>query len=144
MFSGLLKNMKNALTKTIQNVKLSLPIIIGVLMLVNLLNPILQRYYSQIFTGNYFIDTLVGALVGSISFGIPIVSYVTGGELLKQGVSLLAVTAFIFSWSTVYIVMMPLEISSLGKRFAILRNSLNFVAAIVIAILTVLTLKIFS
>lgn len=135
--------MKTAFAKTIQNVKISLPIIIGVLMLVNIINPLLQNYYTKIFTGNYIIDPLVGSILGSISFGIPIVSYVTGGELLKEGVSLLAVTAFIFSWSTVYIVMLPLEISSLGRKFAILRNSLNFITAIIIAILTVLTLKLF-
>lgn len=135
--------MKTAFAKTIQNIKLSLPIIVGVLMLVNLINPLLQNYCTKIFTGNYFFDPLVGAFLGSISFGIPLVSYVTGGELLKEGVSLLAVTAFIFSWSTVYVVMLPLEISSLGKKFAILRNSLNFITAIIIAILTVLTLKLF-
>jgi len=133
--------MRNALIKTIDNIRISFPVIIGVLMLVNLINPLVQKYYSQIFTGNYFIDPLIGTIMGSISFGIPIVSYITGGELLKEGVSLLAVTAFIFAWSSVYIVMLPLEISSLGKKFAIVRNSLNFITSSVIAILTVLTLK---
>ena len=135
--------MKTALNKTFQNIKMSLPIVIGVLMLVNLVNPLIQKYYPQIFTGNYFIDPLLGAIGGTITFGIPVASYVIGGELLKQGVSLLAVTAFILSWSTVYFVMLPLEILYLGKKFAILRNILNFITSIVIAILTVLTLKLF-
>lgn len=135
--------MKTAFTKTIQMIKVALPIIVGVLMLVNFINPLLQRYYTQIFTGNYFIDPLIGAIMGSLSFGIPIVSYVTGGELLKEGVSLLAVTAFILSWSLVGVIMLPLEISSLSRKFAFLRNSLNFITTIIIAILTVLTLKLF-
>jgi hypothetical protein len=136
--------MKDALAKTLQNLKTSIPIVIGVLMLLNLLNPLVQKYYPKIFTGNYLIDPILGAIGGTISFGIPIASYVIGGELLKEGVSLLAVTAFILSWSTVYSIMLPLEITYLGKRFAILRNSINFITSIIIAILTILTLKFFT
>ena len=117
---------------------------IGILLLISVLNPLFQKFYPIIFTGNYLIDPLIGAIAGSISFGIPIVSYVTGGELLKQGVSLLAITAFILSWSSVGIMMLPLEISILGKKFAIARNALNFVSSVIIAILTILTLKIFQ
>lgn len=116
---------------------------LGILMLVNFLNPLLAQYYSKIFTGSYIIDPFIGAVAGTLSFGIPVVSYVTGGEMLQQGVSLIAVTAFIISWSTVYFVMLPLEISNLGKKFAIVRNSMNFVVSILIAILTVVTLKLF-
>jgi hypothetical protein len=135
--------MRLALIKTLQTIKMAIPIIIGVLLLISFLNPLFARYYSRIFTGNYLIDSLIGAIAGSVSFGIPIVSYVTAGELLKKGVSLLAVTAFILSWSTVGVMMLPLEISNLGKKFAIWRNSLNFFSSIIIAILTVLTLKFF-
>lgn len=134
--------MKIATQKTLDTVKTSMPIVIGILMLISFLDPILERYYSKVFTGNYFVDSLVGALAGSFSFGIPVASYVTGGELLKEGVSLLAVTAFIFSWTTVGVPMLPLEAAHLGKKFAILRNSFNFVVAILIAILTIATLKI--
>lgn len=133
--------MKVAFQKTLQSIKTSVPIIVGILLLVSLLNPLLAKYYAKIFTGNYFIDPLVGAIAGSVSFGIPVASYVTAGELLKEGVSLLAVTAFILAWSTVGLLMLPLEISNLGRRFAIWRNSWNFVSSITIAILTILTLK---
>jgi hypothetical protein len=135
---------KIAFKKTFQSIKTALPIIIGILMLISILSPLLEKHYAKIFTGNYFLDPLIGAVVGSVSFGIPVVSYVTGGELLKNGVSLLAVTAFILAWSTVGIMMLPLEISNFGKKFAILRNSLNFISSIVIAILTIITLKFIS
>jgi len=133
--------MRIAFKKTLQTIKTSLPIVAGVLMLISLLNPFLEKYYVKIFTGNYFVDPLAGAVAGSVSFGIPIASYVVGGELLKSGVSLLAVTAFVFSWTTVGIPMLPLEAAHLGKKFAIIRNSINFVSAILIAILTIATLK---
>lgn len=135
--------MKEALGKTWKNIKTSIPIMAGILMLVSLLNPLLQNYYSRIFTGNYFLDPLIGAIAGSISFGIPIVGYVTGGELLHEGVSLLAVTAFILAWTTVGVAMLPLEAAYFGRRFALVRNALNFVWSIIIAVVTVSLLKIF-
>ncbi len=111
--------------------------------MVNLITVNFGDFYLKLFTGNYIKDSFIGAVAGSISFGIPVTSYIVGGELLKEGVSLLAVTAFILTWSTVGIAMLPLEISYLGKRFAIVRNVINFVFAIIIAILTVLILKLF-
>ncbi len=133
--------MKSALNKTLKNIQTALPILIGILLLLNLLQLTFKDYYANIFTGNLFLDPLIGAIAGSVSFGIPVASYVTGGELIKQGVTLLAVTAFIFSWTTVGIPMIPLESQNLGKRFAIFRNGLNFIFSIVIAICTVVILK---
>ena len=56
------------------------------------------------------------------------------------GVSLLAVTAFILTWTTVGVSMLPLEMKFLGKKFALLRNRINFIIAIIISILTILTI----
>lgn len=136
-----MNRVKPALEKTKNNFKMSLPIMAGVLMMVSLINPVLGKFYSQIFTGNYFFDPLIGAIGGSISFGIPITAYVAGGELLESGVSLLAVTAFVLAWTTVGVAMLPLEIKFFGKRFAVWRNAINFVGSIMIAILTILTLS---
>ncbi|HMB66081.1 MAG TPA: hypothetical protein VKO42_04345 [Patescibacteria group bacterium] len=133
--------MSDSLRKTINNMKTAIPMIIGVLLLVNLLNPLFQKFYPKIFTGNYFLDPFLGALGGSVSFGIPLTSYVAGGELLAGGVSLLAVTAFILAWTTVGLAMLPLEIIYLGKRFAIWRNVVNFFFSIIVAILTIITLN---
>ncbi|MFH1611676.1 MAG: hypothetical protein ABH887_00140 [bacterium] len=132
-----------SIKKTIQLLKTAMPIMIGILLLISLLNVRLQEYYTKVFTGNVFLDPLIGAGVGGISFGIPLTSYIIGGELLKQGISLLAVTAFIMAWTTVGVAMLPLEASFLGKRFAIIRNIINFVFSILIAILLIYTLKIF-
>lgn len=132
---------KEALKKSLTNLKSSLPIMIGVLLLVGLINQLFSNRYAEIFNGNLFLDPLKGALAGSISFGIPITSFIVGGELLNQGVSLIAITAFILAWSTVGIAMLPLEISTLGRKFSIIRNSICFVFSILIAILTVWTLN---
>lgn len=134
--------MRKAFFQTIGVFKTALPILVSVLLLINLLDPILQSRYSQWFTGDYLGDTLIGAVAGSLSFGIPITSYIAGGELLVKGVSLLAVTAFIMSWSTVGLVMMPLEASFLGRKFTLIRNAVNFCFAILIAVCTDLLLKV--
>jgi hypothetical protein len=127
--------------QTVTVFKTALPILLGVLLLINLLDPLLRSRYRQWFTGDYLADTLIGALAGSISFGIPITSYIAGGELLAKGVSLLAVTAFIMTWTTVGLVMLPLEASFLGRKFALVRNALNFFFAILIAVLADLLLR---
>lgn len=136
--------LKVAGEKVCRMLKMAVPMLIGILMLIHLLNPLFQKYYPLLFTGNYFLDSFIGALGGSIAFGAPITAYVTGGELLSKGVSLLAVTAFILTWTTVGLAMLPLEIKFLGKKFALYRNGLNFLIAIIISILTILTLKLFT
>ncbi len=127
---------------TWNTLKIALPMICGILLLLSILNPVFETYYPRIFTGNFFIDPIIGALAGSVAFGIPITSYIAGGELLKDGVSLLAVTAFILAWTTVGVAMLPIEMKFLGRRFALLRNAINFVNAIVIAIIVILVLKV--
>lgn len=113
------------------------PIIIGVLILMGLArNLIALENYSKLFS-NSFLDSFVGAFLGSILAGNPITSYVVGGELLSQGISLIAITAFIVSWVTVGLVQMPAEILLLGKKYAITRNFVAFFSSILVGIITV-------
>jgi len=70
------------------------------------------------------------------------VSYIFAGELLKQGISLIAVTAFIVSWVTVGVIQIPAESAMLGKKFTLIRNISAFIFAIIVAIITVLILNI--
>jgi len=136
------KNTKEALIKTLKNFRQMLPAILGVVMLVSLsLSLIPKSFYTKIFTGNNIFDPLLGAAIGSISAGNPIISYIIGGELLEQGVSLIAVTAFILSWVTVGIVQLPAESMMLGKKFAITRNAISFISSIIIAFLVMFTLS---
>ena len=81
-------------------------------------------------------DSFIGSAVGSILAGNPITSYIIGGELLVQGISLTAVTAFIVAWGTVGIVQLPAESMLLGKRLAITRNIAAFVFSVIVAIIT--------
>ena len=137
------RNMKEAILRAFKNLGSALPIFFGVLMAVSLVNSLFSGLYPRVFTGSFIWDPLIGAAAGSLSFGMPIVSYVIGGELLSEGVSLAAVRAFILAWSTVGFAMLPLEIKYLGRSFALKRNGLNFVFAIIISVLTIAIMKFF-
>lgn len=119
-----------------------LPVIVGMLLLSSLVVTLFPEQVSTgLFGHNDLLDSLVGASIGSVAAGHPLASYLMGGELLKSGVSLLAVTAFIVSWVTVGIAQLPAEIVMLGMRFAIFRNLTCFFVAIAVAFATVYTLK---
>jgi hypothetical protein len=137
----ILSRQKQAFLKTVQSFKRSLPILLGVLMLLSLASTLVpNNLYGKIFTGSQIIDPVIGALVGSIAGGNPVTSYIIGGELRLQGISMFAITAFIVAWVTVGVIQLPAEALMLGKRFAFVRNGISFVTAIVIAIIIVLTL----
>lgn len=115
-----------------------LPILIGVVLLMGLFNAFISKdLLSSMFSGNPILDTFWGACFGSILAGNPINSYVIGGELLKHGVSLFAVTAFMITWVTIGLVQLPAEIAALGRKFALVRNAVSFVIFMAVAILTV-------
>jgi uncharacterized membrane protein YraQ (UPF0718 family) len=121
--------------------KRSLPILWGALMLLALLISLVPKsLYGKVFTGSRLIDPFIGGVLGSISGGNPLTSYIIAGELRLQGVSMLAITAFLVAWVTVGIIQLPAEALMLGKRFAIVRNVISFFMAMVIAMVTVLSL----
>jgi uncharacterized membrane protein YraQ (UPF0718 family) len=137
------EEIKKAGKKTWFNFKRVIPVILGVFLLISFLNAAIpEKFYSKLFSGIPVLDALIGAIVGSISAGHPLTSYVIGGEFLDQGVAFVAVIAFLLTWVTVGIIQIPAESLILGKKFAVVRNITAFVSAIVIAVLVVLTLGI--
>ena len=116
----------------------TLPILVGVILLVGLANTVIPKeVYGEVFSGNILTDSIIGDAVGSVLAGNPITSYIISGELLNQGISLIAVTAFMVAWVTVGIVSFPAEALLLGRKFAIVRNVSAFFLAIAVAIVTV-------
>ena len=129
--------------KALKSFGVTLPVLLGVLLLLGLFKTYVSpQLISSVFTGELFRDTVIGSVIGSVSAGNPITSYIIGGELLEEGVSLFAVTALIVAWVTVGVIQLPAEASILGKQFAITRNILSFLFSILVAIATVVTLRI--
>lgn len=129
---------KEAIVKAAKGMYNSLPITIGVILLIGLATTLVPKsFYASFFSKNPAIDSFIGSAIGSILAGNPITSYVIGGEFLKQGISLVAVTAFLVSWVTVGVIQFPAEAILLGKKFALCRNISAFFLSILVAILTV-------
>ena len=143
-FNIVLYKIKDSLIKASKNLWGSVPILLGVMLLVSLSSVLFfDSVYSFLFRGNLLIDSFIGSILGSIFAGNPITSYVLGGEFLKQGISLLAVTSFLVSWVTVGLVQFPAESLLLGKKFAITRNLLAFFFSIIVAIIVVVGVSLF-
>ncbi|MBA7493815.1 hypothetical protein ES702_04380 [subsurface metagenome] len=130
--------LKSALTKSARAMSNSLPILVGVVLLVGLTHTLIPKFLY--FSKNTVLDSIIGSGLGSVLAGNPLTSYVLGGELVKQGVSLVAVTSFLVAWVTVGLVQLPAEAIMLGRKFAILRNIFSFVFSIIVAIITVFIL----
>jgi uncharacterized membrane protein YraQ (UPF0718 family) len=129
--------------KVLKGFSSAVPMLVGVILLMGLFQVfVTQEMIASVFTGQMLRDTFIGTVIGSISAGHPITSSVIGGELLKRGVDLFAVTAFIVAWVTVGVIQYPAEASFLGRRFAALRNLLSFLLAILVAMATVTTLMV--
>jgi len=136
--------MKYASIKSARSLWNAFPLILGTILLVSLISILIpSSFYTAVFKGHFLLDSLIGSLIGSVSAGNSITSYILGGELLTQGVSLIAVTAFLVAWVTVGVVQLPAESAILGKRFAFLRNITAFFLSIVVAAITVLIFKLF-
>ncbi len=134
-FSGSLKKTGTMLARVFPNI-LAVVLLSGLIM-----EFVPLERLSEYLGGGFFSDGLIGAGIGSISIGNPLVSYVLGGELLEQGISLMAVTALLVSWVTVGSIQLPAEIQTFGARFALLRNLVSFIFALLIAFLVLVTMQ---
>lgn len=138
-------NLQTSLKKSLRSLLSAIPIIIGMLLLTSLAIKLFPADKASQWFGQWeFLDVFIGTSLGSIAAGHPMASYLLGGELIAGGVSLFAVTALIISWVTVGFVQLPAEMLLLGKRFAIYRNICNFFLAIIVAFLTVYSLRLFE
>jgi uncharacterized membrane protein YraQ (UPF0718 family) len=143
--SGMVERVKEALERTAKSLWMIMPMLISVIGLIGLFETLVTpEMLRTLFNGSTLREIVVGVLSGGVSVGQPFLSYAIGGELLHDGVSLYAVTAFILSFVTLGVVQLPLEWALFGTRFTVLRNLLSLLFAFAIPIVTVYTLRLFS
>ena len=123
----------------------TLPLLMGVILLVGTVQTLVSpQMIASLFGHGVLIDTVIGTAVGAVASGNPSIGYMVGGELLEQGISLFAITAFILSWVTLGLVGLPAEISVFGIRFTVVRNLLSLVFTFLISIATVMSVEALS
>ncbi len=137
------KSLKKSMKKSAKIFLGMMPFLIGTVILLGLFMTIAPNsLYESLFGRNFVLDAFTGGALGSIMAGNPLTSYVIGGELLKKGVGLAAVTAFVISWVTVGVAQMPIEAKAFGKKFTFWRNFVSFIFAVLIGIATLYVLKV--
>lgn len=78
---------------------------------------------------------LTAATLGAILYIPALFAFPLAASLLDADASVSVIAAFITTLTMVGIITLPLEIRELGKSFALLRNSLSFIAALIIGII---------
>ncbi|NCA99381.1 MAG: permease [Clostridia bacterium] len=80
-----------------------------------------------------WLATLFAAVIGAITLIPSIVAFTLAGSLLRSGATVITISAFVTTLVMVGVVTAPMEVKTLGKKFALLRNGLGFLAALLIA-----------
>ena len=123
MSSGLMRNMIGE--------------IIGILFLIGLLLTFIPPESIKQFLGssNVLISTIAAAFVGSITLIPAFVAFPLVGSLINAGASIIPIVAFLTTLTMVGMVTFPLEKREFGIKFALTRNLLSFIFAVIIALL---------
>lgn len=111
--------------------------ILGILFLIGLILTFLPPELIEKTLGNSsnFFSTFLAAAVGSITLIPAFVAFPLVGSIVDKGANLAVAAAFLTTLTMVGFVTFPLEKKTFGTKFALIRNGLSFVFALIIAVL---------
>ncbi len=87
---------------------------------------------------------LVGLFLGSITMMPGFIAFPLGGILLDKGVSYMNIAAFTTTLMLVGVLTYPVEKEYLGKKVTILRNTISFIIAVMITLITRIPMTLFE
>jgi len=126
-----------ALKKAKKMMASMLPQIVVILLALGLILGIIPPDYIQQVLGEN--QTVVGVIIASVFGSITIipafVAFPLVGSLVEQGANYAVAAAFLTTLTMVGIATITLEKKQFGTKFTVLRNSISFGAAIVIALI---------
>ncbi len=113
------------------------PLLLSIFALIGLFNEFIPPETIRGWLGseNHFLSLLNGGLVGAIAIGPPVAAFPIAGLFIETGAWPPAAAAFIVSWISVGVVSLPVEAHVFGWKFALWRNSITFLAALLIGLL---------
>lgn len=128
---------KQALNMALGMGKGMLGSILSIIFLIGLLLTILPPQEIALFIGkqSLLIATAASAAFGTITLVPAFIAFPLVGTLVKSGVSVVPAAAFLTTLTMVGIVTFPLEQREFGIKFALTRNVLSFIFAIIIAMI---------
>ncbi|MCD4820361.1 MAG: permease [Candidatus Cloacimonetes bacterium] len=129
--------------KTVKSVMIAIkslgkiaPAIISVILLIGIMYGLFTDKIALFFgQENGAIGFITIAIFGSVIHMPALLAFPLAGSFLSEGASMSSVAAFITTLTMIGIVTLPLEIKTLGKKFAIYRNVFSLVIALIIATL---------
>ena len=113
-----------------------LPSVLMIIMFIGLLLGLLPQAKISEFIGEQsgWEGFLLIAFLGAIMHIPSLLSFPLAASLLDKGAQVASVAVFITTLTMIGIVTLPLEIKIMGKKFALLRNGISFIMAILIAL----------
>lgn len=141
---GLLISFYKDKDKTVRALKVAgktfinlLPITLIIIILVGFLMGFVPPTQIESFFGQQsgVLGILTISIIGALIHIPSLIAFPLAGSLLESGASTSSVAAFITTLTMVGTAFIPLEIKILGKKFALLRNGLSFVVALLIALI---------
>ena len=113
-----------------------LPSILAIILVVGLIIGFVPaKWIAQVIGRNSgALGVAIASLLGAVLFIPVIIAFPLAKSMLDMGAGIMATAAFITTLTMVGFVFLPLEIKELGRKFAIARNALSFIAAVAIAV----------
>lgn len=131
-------------TKTKNSLKMALgmgkSMILSILSIVFLIGLVLtfippNQIASYVGKQNIILATIASAALGTITLIPAFIAFPLVGTMVNAGVSIIPSVAFLTTLTMVGIVTLPLERREFGIKFALTRNGLSFIFAILIALI---------
>lgn len=139
---ALIASIKKDKNKTLRSMKMAKGMmksmigqIIAILLLIGLIVTMIPPEKIQYYLGksNLFISTMISATVGSITLIPAFVAFPLVGSFINVGASIVPAVGFLTTLTMVGVVTFPLEKKEFGLKFAVARNILSFLFAVIIA-----------
>jgi len=111
-----------------------MPQIILILLIIGYIMALLpQEVIKKMLGENIIISTVLSAIVGAITIIPAFVAFPLVGSLIDNGASVVVGVSFLTTLTMVGVATFPIEKQEFGLKFAVLRNGVSFIFAIVIA-----------
>ena len=114
-----------------------MPQFLGILLLIGLLLALVSPEIISSLIGQEsgWLGILIAAILGSITLIPGFVAFPLAAALLLSGAGIAQIAVFVSTLMMVGVVTLPVEMKYFGKRAALVRNSLAFVAAVTVALI---------
>lgn len=128
---------KNAIKVAFKSLLKMLPVVLIIIILIGLLLGLAPPETISKFIGEQsgWEGFLLIAILGTVAHIPALLAFPIAASLLDSGAAITSVAVFITTLTMIGIVTLPLEIQLLGKKFALLRNGISFIIAILIALI---------